>query len=154
MEKFIENLAQLFEAFPSATVTITYSNLAKKSRDKNESKKAQNAVKFKCTEPKLGKTIQYSTYKAKELSRLLTYFGPRGVSQKRKADEEPLEAPKEKQAKTEILGVGSIMSNFKFEEPQVEQEETTEVTPAPEVSSEKAPQPLSKNKKKKKGKKK
>lgn len=152
MESFIESLAELFEAFPSATVTITYSNKTKKSKDNAA---PVHSVKFKCSEPQLGKSIQYSTRKGKELSRLLTYFGPRGVSTKRKAEATVTEEPAQKQQKTEIVGVASVMSNNKFEEPQVEAEEPTrEQTPVPE-EKEKTPQaPSSKSKKKKKGKKK
>lgn len=153
MEKFIESLAELFEAFPSATVTVTYS-------DKSKSKKASSiqapvhVVKFKCTEPQLGKSIQYSTRKAKELSRLLTYFGPRGVSAaKRKADADTTEEPTKK-PKTEIVGVASVMSNSKFEEPQAEAEEKVAEPTAVAEEKEKTPQPLAKSKKKKKGKKK
>lgn len=153
MEKFIESLAELFEAFPSTTVTVTYS-------DKSKSKKASgvkapvHVVKFKCTEPQLGKSIQYSTRKAKELSRLLTYFGPRGVSAKRKADTDTAEEPTKKQPKTEIVGVASVMSNSKFEEPQVEAEEKIVEPTVVAEEKEKTPQPLAKSKKKKKGKKK
>ncbi|KAF3989892.1 hypothetical protein FT663_02462 [Candidozyma haemuli var. vulneris] len=153
MEKFIESSAELFEAFPSATVTITYSNKNKKKSSDNEA--PANSVKFKCTEPKSGKTIQYSTRKAKELSRLLTYFGPRGVSKKRKADSEAEDAQTSKKIKSEVTGVASVMSNSKFEEPQIEPEtQPVESTPAPEETKEKTPQPSSKSKKKKKGKKK
>ncbi|QRG36533.1 hypothetical protein FDK38_000874 [Candidozyma auris] len=155
MEKFIESSEQLLEAFPSATLSITYSNAAKKTKHNNSSKKAQNVVKFKCTEPKSGKCIQYSTYKAKELSRLLTFFGPRGVSKKRKAEDEGATDQAPKQAKSDVVGVASIMSNTKFEEPLIQQEETkSEVTPVPEENPVQPPSSSSKNKKKKKGKKK
>lgn len=74
---------------------------------------------------------------------------------KRKAEATVAEEPTQKQLKTEIVGVASVMSNNKFEEPQVEAEEAPrEQMPVPE-EKEKTPQaPSSKSKKKKKGKKK
>lgn len=144
MDVFIQSSLELLEAFPATTVSITYANVAKKLSKKEKS--ALNVVRFKCYDPKLGKCLSYSTYKAKELSRLLTFMGPRGVSMKRKADEEESETKKQKTS----VGVASVMSNAKFEEPV--EEESKAATPAPE-ENDSTSQP-SKKKGKKKGKKK
>lgn len=154
MERFIESLSELLEAFPSATVSVTYSNSAKKTK-KEDPKRAHNVVKFKCYEPHLGKCVKYSTYKLKELSRLLIFLGPRGVSSLRKPEES--EEPAAKRRKTDITGVASLMSNTKFEE-----QPEPEVVPEAKAQAvaldlkENSPQPAaaSKSKKKKKGKKK
>lgn len=75
--------------------------------------------------------------------------------QKRKAEDEGATDQALKQAKSDVVGVASIMSNTKFEEPLIQQEETkSEVTPVPEENPVQPPSSLSKNKKKKKGKKK
>lgn len=155
MDVFIQTSSELLQAYPSTTVSVTYANASKKTKklDKLEkpetdSRKATNLVKFKCFEPNLGKCIKYSTYKVKELSRLLTYLGPRGVSMKRKNEDEE---SSEKRQKLN-LGVASVMSNSKFEEPVAAAEEAPEIgTPVPE-EKESTPQPS--KKKKKKGKKK
>lgn len=154
MERFIQSLSELLEAFPSTTVSLTYSNQAKK-RGKEDPKKAQNVVKFKCYEPHLGKVVKYSTHKLKELSRLLIFLGPRGVAPiappKRKAEEEAEESSKRQ--KSEIVGVASVMSNTKYEEvPEPEQAEVKE--PVAENETTQQPQASAKSKKKKKGKKK
>lgn len=148
MDTFIQSTSDLLEAFPAATVLITYANAAKKSK-KDDTKPASNVVKFKVYDAQLGKCIQYSTYKSKELSRLLTFLGPRGVSMKRKHDEEETAEKKPKLS----LGVASVMGNVKIEDQEQQEGGESEAvgTPAPEevpVAS------SSSKKKKKKGKKK
>lgn len=147
MDSFIQSASDLLEAYPGATVSITYSNVAKKTK-KEDPKKATNVVKFKVHDLALNKSVSYSTYKSKELLRVLTYLGPKGVIMQSTALDEPA-------AKKQKLNVGaaSVMSNTKIEE--AEPTETVELeaveTPAPEevpVAS------ASSKKKKKKGKKK
>lgn len=142
MESFILSTAELLEAFPGATVSITYSNVAKKN-NKPDSKGVSHTVKFKVFEAHTGKCIQYKTSRTKELSRLLTYLGPRGVlSVKRAHEEEETEHKKPKL----MVGVSSVMANTKFEE--------TEAVVETEVANAAPSEPEKKPKKKKKGKKK
>lgn len=150
MESFIESAASLFEAYPGATVTITYANKNKgsESRAVDDLKRASNVVKFKVYDAASTKCLLYSTYKSKELSRLLTYLGPRGVSRKRDSEGGESAAKKPKI----VVGVASVMSNTKYEEPEapqaaVEEKERT-ATPAVDET------PQVSKKKKKKGKKK
>lgn len=146
METFIQSTSDLLEAFPAATVLITYSNVAKKLKSE-DTKRASNVVKFKVYDSQLGKCIKYSTYKSKELSKLLIFLGPRGVSTKRKSDDDEESEKKQKLS----VGAASVMSNLKVEE--IEQEEPVESTvgtPAPEEGT----TTTSSKKKKKKGKKK
>lgn len=141
MESFIQSTADLFEAFPSATVSITYKNATKKKP--TDSNATRNTAKFKVFEPHTGKCIQYKTSKSKELSRLLTYLGPRGVlSMKRAHEEEEDESKKPKL----MVGVSSVMANTKFEETEPVVVVETETTTVPEADK--------KAKKKKKNKKK
>lgn len=148
METFIQSTSDLLEAFPTATVLITYANVAKKVK-KDDAKRASNVVKFKVYDAHLGKCIQYSTYKSKELSRLLTFLGPRGVSMKRKHDDDDSSEKKQKLS----VGAASVMGNVKIEEQeQLEAGESEALsTPAPEVIPAST---TSSKKKKKKGKKK
>ncbi|CUM66322.1 uncharacterized protein PRCAT00003984001 [Priceomyces carsonii] len=130
IELFIESASRLLEAFPSSTlVSITYANEAKKHSKKkiikDVSKRATNSVTFKCYEPKSGKCIKYKTKRTKELSRLLTFLGPKGVtvskSRKRSLEAVNLE-PSNETAKIEAemttdhaAGLASIMSNCKYD---------------------------------------
>ncbi|CAH6721054.1 signal recognition particle subunit Srp21p [[Candida] jaroonii] len=138
IEEFIESSNDLLEAFPSTTISITYANDAKKY--KND--KYLNSVKIKCYEPKSGKCLKFKTNKAKELSRLLIFLGPKSISVKRKREEEE-DTEESKKFKTEVPGMASIMSNKKFEN---DTEINDTVNPEPPASGDK-------KKKKKKGKK-
>ncbi|OVF04692.1 putative signal recognition particle subunit [Clavispora lusitaniae] len=137
MENFISATADLFEAFPGATVSITYSNVGKKNTEPKQSA-ASHIAKFKVFDAHTGKCIRYKTSKSKEVSRILTYLGPRGVSGLKRQHEGEHEENKKQR-----VGVSSIMANSKFEEP--------EVTAEPEKVEEETKKPP---KKKKKGKKK
>lgn len=178
IDSFIDFSSQLLEAYPSTTtLSITYANALKKqskNKDKdgskidtssdNNNKKATNLVTFKCYEPNSGKCIKYSTYKIKELSRLLTFIGPRGVSvsnTKKRPIEDEQGNTDAKKTKVETInehtnGLASIMSNVKFDNeeplsttiskvdtPPAEEKEAVHVNNEPATSS-------SKNKKKKK----
>lgn len=141
MESFIQSTAELLEAFPSATVSITYTNAAKKKSA--DSKTTRHTAKFKVFEAHSGKCIQYRTSKSKELSRLLTYLGPRGVlSLKRAHDDDDDENKKPKL----VVGASSVMANTKFEETEPVAAAETE-TAAP-VEAEKKSKKKKKNKKK------
>lgn len=178
IDSFIDFSSQLLEAYPSTTtLSITYANALKKqskNKDKDGSKidtssdsnnkKATNSVTFKCYESNSGKCIKYSTYKIKELSRLLTFIGPRGVSvsnTKKRPIENEQDKGNAKKTKVETInehtnGLASIMSNVKFDNeeslsttiskvdtPPAEEKEAVNANNEPATSS-------SKNKKKKK----
>lgn len=178
VDTFIESSSKLLQAFPTTTtLSITYANSLKKSKAKKEesrkqedtdSKKATNIVTFKCYEPNAGKCIKYSTYKVKELSRLLTFVGPRGVlvtrSTNKKRKLEDSEESSEKKAKPEknltteyTAGLASIMSNVKFEEevaaPKVATPQPEEAVPSASSTTATSTSASKKKNKKKKGKK-
>lgn len=140
MESFIESAEQLLAAFPSSTVLITYSNVGKKFPKGRPDHAPQNMVSFKVCHAHLGKNIRYSTYRTKEVSRLLTFLGPRGVSKKRKLDADAPEV---------VVGAAAIMANVKLED----EAETAAAAAATPVAEPAAPVEEPK-KKKKKGKKK
>lgn len=172
IDSFIEHSSALFEAFPSTTIlSFTYSNEKKKAgkrksvdiEDEN-SKKASNAVTFKCYEPSFGKCIKYKTNKVKELSRLLTFVGPRGVNVSKKRERtEDTDEKANKRIKVDITseftpGLASIMSNTKFdgeEDADAAAKDTQSPTPIADNkdSSNNVQSVKSKNKKKKKNKK-
>lgn len=133
MDSFIVAAADLLEAFPGATVSITYANVHKKAGA--ESRRPANKVRFKVYDADLSKCVRYSTTKSKELSKLLSFLGPHGVSTgtKRKAEEAELNKKN--------TGVAGIMSNT----------EVQELPSVPEETEVKEDEP---KKKKKKGKKK
>ncbi|WPK26213.1 hypothetical protein PUMCH_003562 [Australozyma saopauloensis] len=149
MDTFIDSATELLEAYPGATVSITYSNVHKKESKKvtADSKRAVNKVKFKVYDAGLSKSVRYSTTKTKELSKLLTFLGPIGVSTKRKAADEEDESAKRPKTST---GAAGIMSNYKAEELPVAsaESEAVDVPKTEEVAGAK------KGKKGKKGKKK
>lgn len=174
IDSFIDSASKLLEAYPStSTLTLTYANAHKKNsrhkkaeEDGNKNgndKKAHNLVTFKCYEPHCGKCIKYTTFKSKELSRLMTFIGPRGVTttrKKKRLSEDP-ENNSSKKPKTAVEnsvtnGLASIMSNAKFdtEEQHLQKLETKtksniEEEPVPATVSNQ-PSSSSKNKKKKK----
>ncbi|KAK6465478.1 signal recognition particle 9 kDa protein-domain-containing protein [Scheffersomyces coipomensis] len=157
IDSFIELATDLLVAYPNTTLlSITYTNVSKKNKKKSESSSgvtkksnASNCVNIKLYEPNAGKTHKYKTYKIKELSRLLTFIGPRGVNI----------------GGDHMVGLSSIMSNVKYDESKeiedAENEIIRESTPAvgggEDVGDRLSPVPVSKstkskskNKKKKK----
>ncbi|KAL6453673.1 hypothetical protein SBY92_005245 [Candida maltosa Xu316] len=122
IDKFIELSTDLLTYYPTTTtLSITYTNVAKKQSSKKSSStdnktiskpaKSTHSVNFKLYEPHSGKCIKYNTSKSKELSRLLNFIGPKGVSNDN----------------LHVLGLASLMANVKYDiEPNVE------TTPAPE----------------------
>lgn len=143
VDSFIKKSSSLLQSFPqTTTLSITYNNKIKKitkssksklSGDKTSSdipinnKKSKNSVKFKCYEPNSGKCISYTTYKSKELSRLITFIGPNGVSMKSNKDIEIDQNNNNNNEDTKKLnhaiGLASIMSNTKFEETSKDEKE-------------------------------
>lgn len=144
MESFILSTAELLEAFPSATVSITYANVTKKNKNP-EKNGTTHTAKFKVFEAHTGKCIQYKTSRSKELSRLLTYLGPRGVLAVKRTHED--EETGNKKPKL-VVGASSVMANTKFEETKPVAAVETEAPVASVAETDK------KSKKKKKGKKK
>ncbi|CAK9438537.1 uncharacterized protein LODBEIA_P27610 [Lodderomyces beijingensis] len=160
LDDFLELSSDLLANFPSTTLSITYTNIAKKiksksakadSKDtKSQSTKTKHgptsthAVYIKFYEPHTGKCLKYKTIKQKELSRILNMIGPQGISNS--------------------VGLASLMTNCKFEpvvEPVVSVAEDIKVdevatskegTPLP--GKEETPQPSSSSNKKKNKKKK
>lgn len=90
VDTFINNATHLLSAYPSSTVSITYT----KSKTK-----PGNITKFKVYNPRSNKSLKYKTNKIKEFSRLLTFLGPNGVNIELKHS----------------VGLSSLMSNKKFE---------------------------------------
>lgn len=121
MDNFIESALRLLEAYPGATVSVTYANVARKNEKKQrkalktaDDRRAKNRVKFKVYDAQSTKALVYYTYKAKELSKILTFLGPRGVASSKR---HVLLA--EPESKLVTLGVASVMSNVEFKEPEV-----------------------------------
>lgn len=122
IDSFIQLSSELLATYPTTTtLSITYSNVAKKTNQpssstttkiKKPTKKASHSVSFKLFEPHTGKCIKYSTYKIKELSKILNFIGPRGIH-----DANNLH----------VLGLSSLMTNVKYEAVE------GEGTPVPEV---------------------
>ncbi|ODV79108.1 uncharacterized protein CANTADRAFT_21875 [Suhomyces tanzawaensis NRRL Y-17324] len=151
LDTFIESASALLAAYPSSTtLSVTYTNVHKKQQQGKVSKdsksnKATHSVSTKLFEPSSGKCIKYTTYKIKELSRILTFIGPKGVN--------VITQTKTNEGEEETVhkvGLASIMSNTKFEDVPEEEpvkEEVKEKAPVVEPSASK------KKSKKKKGKK-
>lgn len=147
MDTFIDSALELLEAYPAATVSVTYSK-ASKVESLDETRRPSNKVKFKVFDLDLSKTVRYTTTKTKELSKLLTFLGPHGVSTKRKAIEDMPSAKKSKPSP----GVAGVMSNFKpIELPTVQESQSVDLESA---SKDDDTQTAASKKKKKKGKKK
>ena len=165
---------ELFSAYPTTTVvSITYANETKKAKSNtkttsNDDKKASNSVKFKVYEPRSGKCLKYKTYKTKELSKLLTFLGPKGVtltqstskSPKKRSlpvnnNNDPVDETNDTNDKKKVKydnhlpGLASVMSNKTFETESAPVPETVEPTGDNKEASVE-PETSSKNKKKKK----
>lgn len=178
VDSFIESSLELLAAYPStAIVSITYANETKKSKSNtttsnNDDKKATNSVKVKVYEPHSGKCIRYKTYKTKELSKLMTFLGPKGVTltqskpQPKKRllpinnsdhDNDMDESNKKAKIDNHIPGIASVMANKTFDSelaaPADVNISNNSAEPVPESSAKEAsiePETNSKNKKKKK----
>ncbi|EGW34825.1 uncharacterized protein SPAPADRAFT_57912 [Spathaspora passalidarum NRRL Y-27907] len=124
IESFIELASELYSTYPTTTtLSITYTNVSKKHSSKNTKESvtkpkhavATHSVNFKLYEPNSGKCIKFNTFKIKELSRILNFVGPKGVNDS---------------DNTHVVGLGSLMTNVKYD--AVEEE----TTPAPEGTPE------------------
>ncbi|RCK56643.1 hypothetical protein Cantr_05198 [Candida viswanathii] len=127
IDKFIELSTDLLTNYPTTTtLSITYTNLSKKPSSKKSAttstttksnkpaKSSTHAVNFKLYEPNSGKCIKYNTKKSKELSRLLNFVGPKGISSDN----------------LHVVGLASLMTNVKYEESNVNVQ-SLENTPVP-----------------------
>ncbi|CCG22643.1 adhesin-like protein [Candida orthopsilosis Co 90-125] len=155
LDQFFELSTDLVANFPSTTLSITYSNTAKKLSSKaskstttdessstTKHKPPTHTINIKLFEPHTGKCLKYKTTKQKEFSRVLNVLGPQGVN-------------------SNGLGLASLMSNQKYvPEPVVEESKkdagaddavlTKENTPVVEESTTATGGSKKKNKKKKK----
>ncbi|CAI5758930.1 unnamed protein product [Candida verbasci] len=150
IDKFIELSSDLLSNYPSTTLSITYTSKKKSKKtiedDKisKDSKKASNSVNFKLYEPHSGKCLKFNTSKSKELSKLLNFIGPRGVSNQNQ----------------NVIGLASLMTNVKYEDKEQPTEQIDEKEQTPIVEKDSAPviqnanATSSSSKKKKKNKKK
>ncbi|GEQ66583.1 hypothetical protein JCM33374_g246 [Metschnikowia sp. JCM 33374] len=114
-EEFIHNASDLLEAFPSASVSIAYT--AKEGQE-------NTGVKFTVSHSSQSKYLTYVSHDAKEVSRILAFIGPGGItadsisSHKKKHEKnvikevDPSEEAQRKPAR--ITGLTSIMSNYDF----------------------------------------
>lgn len=161
IDAFIKHSVQLIEAYPSKTrLSITYANSLKKWKKRAEkvsktdtNRKATNLVTFKCFEPDSGKCLKYKTYKSKELSKLLTFVGPRGVSLTKKSETPSTENDGETSNNFHVNGLSSIMSNVKFEEKKDFEKDVSKVEVLPsqqELKEVPSSQASNSNKRKKK----
>ena len=126
VDRFIELSTDLLANYPTTTtLSTTYTNISKKSKKSTpasastattkpkSNKISTHAVSFKLYEPNSGKCIKYTTTKSKELSRLLNFIGPKGLSNDN----------------LHVVGLASLMTNVKYEKPV---EPSLENTPVPE----------------------
>lgn len=116
---------------------MTYGSNVKKYEKSHKEKKAdeevtKNFVSVKTYDPVSGGCFKIKLYKTKELSRILSLFGPRGVQMTKKK-------PTEETFIVEERGMASLMANREFAAEDVKKEET----PVQETSQKKP-----KNKKK------
>ncbi|RKP31371.1 hypothetical protein METBISCDRAFT_22403 [Metschnikowia bicuspidata] len=148
MDTFISSALRVLEAYPTATVSVTYSKVDKKEGIEL-ARKARNKVKFKVYDSGLSACVRYSTTSSKNLAELLSFLSPGGTAgcRKRKTDlEEVPEESSEKRSKPSI-GAAGLMSNHVPEPlPNFSYEEAAENAKKGDL--------LGSGKKKKKGKKK
>ncbi|OBA23876.1 hypothetical protein METBIDRAFT_10088 [Metschnikowia bicuspidata var. bicuspidata NRRL YB-4993] len=106
LEEFIYNASDLLEAFPSALVSISYT--VKENQE-------NTGVKFTIRHSGQSKYLTYESFDTKEISRILAFIGPGGVtadsvnSEKKKSDPEEIEKKQDR-----ITGLTSIMNNHDF----------------------------------------
>lgn len=101
VDDFINSSIMFLEAYPATTISITYANNVKKGKVAKTG--SENSVRVKCYDPHSGKCIKYKTYKSKELSKIMTFLGPQGVTVAKKGSDD------------KVCGLASVMSNKKFE---------------------------------------
>ncbi|SCV00387.1 LAMI_0G04720g1_1 [Lachancea mirantina] len=97
LDTFILNSVSLLEANPSESlVSINYKNGDGHSK-----------VHFKTHNPHLGTTFKYSTCKLKDVSRLLSALGPRGVS----VTSGKIEKQRNKKKVKDVRGMSTLLVN-------------------------------------------
>lgn len=119
IDTFITNSVQLFEANPSQTIfSIAY-------KCKHEGAARKPVVSFKTHNPHLSSHYKFKTNKSKDVSRLLSALGPRGVSitrgkvEKRasKSAMKKLDKKSRKKAQVkDVVGLGTLMVNTDVKE--------------------------------------
>lgn len=149
IDTFITNSVQLFEANPSQTIfSISY-----KCKSKSTQKKP--VVSFKTHNSHLSNHYKFKTNKSKDVSRLLSALGPRGVSITRgKIEKRAMKPVTKKLAKKnkkkahvkDVVGLSTLMVNTDVKEYVPAVEETTKQTET--TSSKKKKQNKNKGKKK------
>ncbi|SCW04547.1 LAFE_0H15940g1_1 [Lachancea fermentati] len=102
LDSFITNSISLLEANPSQTlVSISYRN-----------KDGQSLASFKAHNSHLGTTYKFRTSKSKDVSRLLSALGPRGVS----ITNGRIEKKKRHQKSKDVIGMSSLLVNTDVKE--------------------------------------
>lgn len=117
IDTFITNSVQLFEVNPSQTIfSISYKWKAKSSKKKP-------VVSFKAHNPHLSNHYKFKTNKSKDVSRLLSALGPRGVTitrgkiEKRVSKQEGSVKKSKKEAKSrDVVGLSTLMVNTEVKE--------------------------------------
>lgn len=126
IDTFITNSVQLFEVNPSQTVlSISY-------KWKPQSGKKKPVVSFKTHNSHLSSCYRFKTNKSKDVSRLLSALGPRGVTITRGKIEKRVSKPvSRKEAKSrDVVGLGTLMVNTEVKEyvPVEEKAQTPETS--------------------------
>lgn len=138
IDTFITNSVQLFEVNPSQTVfSVSY-------KWKSKDSKKKPIVSFRTHNAHLSNHYKFKTNKSKDVSRLLSALGPRGVTINRGKIEKRVSKDSSKKSKKEsksrdVVGLSKLMVN-------------TEVKEYVPVVQEKTPQAESSSKKKSKNK--
>lgn len=148
IDTFITNSVQLFEVNPSLTTfSISY-------RCKSKSSQKKTVVSFKTQNPHLSNHYKFKTNKSKDVSRLLSALGPRGVSITRGKIEKRAIKPsakkigkksKKKASVKEVVGLSTLMVNTDVKEHAPVVQENAKQAEAP---SKKKKQSKNKGKKK------
>ncbi|AMD18878.1 HBL024Cp [Eremothecium sinecaudum] len=106
IDTFISNSLQLLSANPSQTsISFTYKN-------KNVDDKQYSHVTFKTRNSHLGLNCKFRTKKSKDVSRLLSALGPRGVN----IVTSSIEKKKIKQKSKDVVGMATLLVNTEVKE--------------------------------------
>ncbi|GMM36302.1 signal recognition particle subunit [Saccharomycopsis crataegensis] len=148
LDTYIDRSTSLLDVAASDTlVSMTYHNKSsKKTISSSSDASSYTCVRFKTYNPRSGTCYSFKTSKAKDLSRILSALGPRGVqfTKTKKVSKEPIKL--DDHAKTKILeekyivngkGFASLMSNTEF---KGEEEEVKVVPEKPEAQNDNSQQ--------------
>lgn len=122
LDTFIINSISLLEANPSQTlVSISYGSEAKKRKlgEKDSSRvlsQHKSLVSFKTHNTHLGISYKFKTNKSKDVSRLLSALGPRGVQISKGKIEKKKTSKKDASDSKDTVGMSTLLVNTDVKE--------------------------------------